>query len=524
MRFFNTSGPVQCENHYCLPPLERFNLPEINLLIDRERYFVLHAPRQVGKTSFLLALMEYLNAGDKYTCLYTNLEVGQTARNDVAAGMRAILYQLGSNAQFYLQDSFPAENYLEILESGGPHSALNGLLSRWTQHLERPLVLLLDEIDSLVGDTLISVLRQLRAGYTQRPSAFPQSVILCGVRDVRDYRIQTGSLEIVTGGSAFNIKAASLRMDDFTQEEVERLYLQHTAETGQRFEPEALALAWHYCQGQPWLANALANEVTHEMKEGRERDRPITPGMMIEAKERLILRRDTHIDQLADKLTEARVRRIIEPILAGETDPEQISVDDVQYAVDLGLVKIRGQLRIANPIYQEVIPRMLTYSTQLTISQEPVWYLLPDGRLDVNKLLAAFQQFFRQNAEHWLERFDYKEAGPQLLMQAFLQRIVNGGGRVEREYGLGRTRTDLLLVWPYPGGEQTAVIELKILRRSLEETIVEGLEQTWGYMDRMGTADGHLIIFDRRDGRSWEEKIFRREAEFEGNSITVWGM
>jgi hypothetical protein len=138
--------------------------------------------------------------------------------------------------------------------------------------------------------------------------------------------------------------------------------------------------------------------------------------------------------------------------------------------------------------------------------------------------LVAFQQFFRRHSEHWIERFDYKEAGPQLLMQAFLQRIVNGGGRVEREYGLGRTGTDLLLVWPYDGGEQTAVIELKILYGSLEETIAEGLAQTWGYMDKMGASDGHLIIFDRRSDRSWDEKIFRREEQFEGRPITVWGM
>jgi hypothetical protein len=260
------------------------------------------------------------------------------------------------------------------------------------------------------------------------------------------------------------------------------------------------------------------------MPNGQDRSQPITADMVIQAKETLILRRDTHLDQLADKLSEGRVRRVIEPILAGDNEPERLPIDDVQYVIDLGLVTAKGQLRIANPIYQEVIPRMLTYTTQLTIAQEPAWYTQPDGRLDLDKLLAAFQQFFRRHSEHWIERFDYKEAGPQLLMQAFLQRIVNGGGRVEREYGLGRTRTDLLLVWPYKDGEQTAVIELKILYGSLEDTIAEGLSQTWGYMDKMGTADGHLVVFDRRPARSWDEKIFRRVEHFEGRPITVWGM
>jgi len=123
-----------------------------------------------------------------------------------------------------------------------------------------------------------------------------------------------------------------------------------------------------------------------------------------------------------------------------------------------------------------------------------------------------------------VERFDYKEAGPHLLLQAFLQRIVNAGGRVEREYGLGRMRTDLLVIWPYPGGVQKAVIELKMLQGSLDRTVTEGLAQTWAYMDRSGTREGHLVIFDRDPEKPWEAKVFRRAETYQGIPITVWGM
>ena len=148
----------------------------------------------------------------------------------------------------------------------------------------------------------------------------------------------------------------------------------------------------------------------------------------------------------------------------------------------------------------------------------------PDGRLDLHQLLAAFQTFFRQHAEHWVERFQYKEAGPQLLLQAFLQRIVNGGGRIEREYGLGRIRTDLLVIWCYPGGTQLAVIELKLLHESLDRTLAQGLQQTWDYLDRCGAEEGHLIIFDRTPGKSWEEKLFQRQSSIHDRTIQVWGM
>ncbi len=139
---------------------------------------------------------------------------------------------------------------------------------------------------------------------------------------------------------------------------------------------------------------------------------------------------------------------MVEPLLSGAEPAEAIPQDDVEYVRDLGLLRRRGPIAIANPIYQEVIPRDLTYTTQEYLAQDPAWYVDADGRLRLADLLTAFQAFFREHSEHWVEWFQYKEAGPQLLLQAFLQRIVNSGGRIEREYGLGRMRTDLLILWP----------------------------------------------------------------------------
>jgi hypothetical protein len=524
-RFFNTAGPIQSDIHYFLPPLERFDQDELFSLIAARKYFILHAPRQTGKTSCLLALRDELNRRGEYACVYANVEAGQSAREDVAEAMRAILGNLGRQVQDTLRDDFVAQQWPAVWQQFGGHGAWHEMLSRWAQASARPLVLLLDEVDALIGDTLISLLRQLRSGYDRRPAHFPSSVVLCGVRDVRDYRIHSAATkEIITGGSAFNIKSKSLRLGNFTLEEIHRLYQLHTAATGQVFESDVFPLVWELTAGQPWLVNALAYEACFEMKEYRDRTKPITTEVIQQAKEELILRRDTHLDQLADKLQEDRVRRVIAPLLAGEDESEQIPEPDVMYVRDLGLVTTEGQLRIANRIYQEIIPRELTFSAQLTINQQPEWYITPAGKIDVPKLLAAFQQFFREHSEHWVERFEYKEAGPQLLLQAFLQRIVNGGGRIEREYGLGRKRTDLLWIWPYPGGVQRAVIELKILRQQPEETLAKGLEQTWGYADRCGADEAHFVLFDIHSARSWEEKIYHRTATYQGRMIEVWGL
>ncbi len=527
MRFFNTTGPTDPAKHYQVPPLERLRLGHVLTLIRDERYFVLHAPRQTGKTTALLALRDLLNQGEcgDLRCVYVNVETGQAAREDTAEAMRAILHGLANAARITVGDESLANIWPEALGGAGPHGALGAVLTRWSESDAKPLVLLLDEVDSLVGDTLISVLRQLRAGYPDRPGHFPQSVVLCGVRDVRDYRIHSGAgKEIVTGGSAFNIKAESLTLGDFTENEVRSLLAQHTSETGQEFTAAATAAVFRQTQGQPWLVNALAYRACPRDDEGRYGADAVTEEAVLEAQENLILSRETHLDQLGDKLREERVRRVVGPLLSGG-DEREFSARDTEYVRDLGLIARRGPLRIANPIYAEVVPRELTLAAQEGLVQDAAWYANEDGGLNLARLLVAFQEFFREHSEHWIPRFDYLEAGPQLLLQAFLQRIVNSGGRIEREYGLGRGRTDLLVVWPRAaGGAERFVIECKILRKSLERTIDEGLEQTAAYMDRCAADEGHLVVFDRSEDRPWREKIFRREEPVENAVISVWGM
>ena len=528
MRFFNTEGPIRPDEHYHIPPLERVNLDDLLGLVRDKKYFALHAPRQTGKTSALFALRDLLNAGGDYRCVYANVEAGQAMREDVAEGVRAVLSELALQASVTHQDDTLERIWPAVLERAGPSQALRQALLRWCMVDARPLVLLIDEIDALVGDTLLSVLRQLRTGYPERPGRFPHSVILCGVRDVRDYRIHSSTQNaLVLGGSAFNIKSTSLRLGDFTEAETRALLAQHTQETGQSFASEALELIWTRTAGQPWLVNALCRESCFGSEAGRDRSRTITVDDILDAQERLILARVTHLDNLADKLREERVRRVVAPMLTGAEDRDSYADRgrDVEYARDLGLLAQNDAKRIANPIYAEVIPRELTWVTEDDVEAQTAWYVDAGGGLDVDRLLEAFQRFFREHSEHWTQRFDqYREAGPQLLLQAYLHKVVNGGGRIEREYALGRGRVDLLILWPHGGRVRRFVVECKVRRDGLDRTVREGVEQTRGYMDRCGAEAGHLIVFDRSESRTWEEKIFRRASAADGAPVTVWGM
>jgi hypothetical protein len=243
------------------------------------------------------------------------------------------------------------------------------------------------------------------------------------------------------------------------------------------------------------------------------------------------------LDALTDKLREPRVSQIVADVLASHDNEglsQRHSIDDVQYVEDLGLIESRPQIRIANRIYREVIPRELTWTTQIRITHEQAWYLTPQRKLDMEKLLSAFQQFFREHSDAWMDGFTFKEAGPQLLMQAFLQRIVNGGGRISREYGLGLKRTDLLIEWPinesegFLGPVQRIVIELKLLKqgKSLAAVEKEGLPQTVNYAQQCGVDEAHLVIFDRRPKMSWEKRIWRKNQPSgitTAPTIAVWG-
>ena len=115
----------------------------------------------------------------------------------------------------------------------------------------------------------------------------------------------------------------------------------------------------------------------------------------------------------------------------------------------------------------------------------------------------------------------------QLVLQAYLQRVINGGGVIEREYGLGRGRTDLFIRWPYGEAgreEQRFVIEIKVQRGTRDAIIAEGLDQICEYADRCRAAAAHLVIFDRRPGIGWDERIFREVRTHAGRDVNVWGM
>lgn len=476
-----------------IDPLRR--LAGLAELVDGQNYFVLHAPRQVGKTTSFERWTEALTAAGSYSALVVSCEVGRATPDDVGATEDTLLASWRLEARQSLAPELQPPAWPAEAEGARIFAALGA----WAAACPRPLVLVLDEIDALRGPALLSVLSQLRLGHRYRPRAFPWSIGLVGMRDVRDYKGASGGSASLETSSPFNIKVESLTMRDFEPDELRELYAQHTAETGQAFEPEAVDRAYALTRGQPWLVNALAREATSAVP---NRTEPIGRAAIDAARERLVLRQDTHLDSLAERLREDRVRRVIEPILAGLGAPN-LAPDDLRFAQDLGLVRRGdgGALEIANPIYREVIPRVLALGPQSFLpSITPTW-LTPHGRLDGGALLDAFVAFWRQHAEPLMSAAPYHEVAPHLVLMAFLHRVVNGSGTITREYATGSGRLDLLVEYGRGDDRDRLAIELKVWRPSSPDPRADGLVQLDGYLSSSSLDAGWLVIFDRRPGQ-----------------------
>ncbi len=519
---FNIAGPCFPDEHYMLPALER--LPGIMRIVEQRSYFVLHAARQSGKTTALKALLTEINSKGRMNALYFTVESVQRF-TDPREGIPKIVESMRNailRHPLFKGLVRDPNSQIPALLPPPPGLDVKALLAQMSEYSGKPLVVFFDEVDCLSDDTLITFLRQLRDGYITRDEApFPASIALVGMRDIRDYKAKIRpDGQTLGSASPFNIITEDLTLGNFSESDVARLYAQHTEATGQVFEPEAVSTAWQVTRGQPWLANALARECVVKIHDYRY-DEPITAEDISNAKERIIRARGTHVDSLMERLKEPRVRRVVEPVILGKIQGAPRNDDDYRYVLDLGILREdgKGSLVPGNPMYAEIMLRYLTFDEQENFKMRygtPFW-LKGDGSLDMPALMAEFQRFWRENSGADREVYGYNEATPHLVMMGYLQRVVNGGGRIAREMALGSRRLDLCVEF----GKFRYAVELK-MRRNFSPT--ESPAQLAGYLDTLGLAEGWMAIFDEDMSKPWDEKIYTRDMTVDGKTLHLIGL
>jgi hypothetical protein len=332
------------------------------------------------------------------------------------------------------------------------------------------------------------------------------------MRDLKDYITASKDGRSPNPGSPFNIKEDSAVLSNFNKEDTTKLFAQRTEDTGQQITQEALDYVYEQSKGQPWIVNSLFKRATMRILDWESAE-TVELKHVVKARHDMIMARETHLDALAYRLQNSEIRSVIEPIITGESDPDLAEGEPFRLCMDLGLVALDddGMPAIANPIYREVIARHLTYGPQLAISKPEWQWEKSDGSLDMDTMLQEFQSFWRENSEIWESKTKsgYTEAFPHLLLMAFLQRVLNGGGNIERDCAAGRGRMDLFI--EYNGYKY--IIEIKLLRsyHSPATFRQKGLQQILKYRDRKSPdAPAYLIIFDRRPQtkeKTWDERI-----------------
>jgi hypothetical protein len=546
-------------------------IPDVSDMIKGNYYFLVHAPRRSGKTTCLAALTDRINSEGQFYAIRCELAAlseisdAETAMSRIVDRIDAALESSKVEEIRRLAFSFGSERYMALSVA-----KVQPMLNDMCRALDRELVVFFDDADCLRESPLVMLLAQIKGGYDgrfgSRWSRFPRSLAIVGKRDIRDYPSRVRPDGTTAGFvDLFNIKKKSLSLPDFTRDEIGALYGQHTAATGQVFEPEAVDRAWRWTEGQPWLVNVLADDIVAK-RFGNDYSRTVTGADVDLAARDIITSEDPRFVDLRERIREPRVRRVTESVLVGAVClPNAISDDDALYPVDLGLLKASpdfgNPLRPANPINEAIIVGTLTEKLQAGMPGDLAGKWMDGTRLDMNGILKAFRDYWRKNRESLavdnesecrvdesigaaLERYNIVDGGMGksvartvrknltersdeafclLVLFAFLQKVLDGGQKVldggaeiDRDYALGGARTHVFV--RYKG--ITYPLELKSRGVPSRD---ESIERLSGFIDESGAPAGWLVVFDRNPKKPRDEKAFWKTVDRGGKTIHVVG-
>lgn len=522
MKSFGTSGRVYPDKNYVVLRAE-----ETADFIDRiieGKYIVLFAPRQTGKTTFFrLALQSLVKKDKNYIPIQLDFQTLRHASKSVFYDELYYMIRMQLTNILQQQEDISLENIDLELENTKLTDHLSMVrffqqLQSWldtesqTQNKVR-VVLLIDEFDGIPQAVVSDFLYALRQIYLSGEMKCPHSVGIVGVKSI-------AQLEYDRSISPFNIQD-EFRLQNFTQKQVEELYLQYMHETGQNIDHEVLQNIHKQTAGQPFLVNRLGQIMTEELK--IPKTELLTIKHFTEAYTLLVEEDNTNLSHLITNVRkDRRYERLLMNILSSDEGVRfNLRNELINELTTSGVIKRAddGMCEIVNPIYlyciiQAFKPAVngleLDYFAEDNIAGFRE-YLNESGQVDLEGVLNNFRDFIARAGYKILQITDTpQEYIGQHLLLTYLEPFVHLiGAGMYIEVQTGRGKMDLLI----SHNQEKYVIEIKIWRGDVRYQA--GKRQLAAYVNSENALEGYYIIFDHR-----KEPIQRKENErIDGASI-----
>lgn len=491
MRYFNTHGPVNVQEHYVVP--RRALVEQLTTQIEQGKFFTIYAPRQMGKTTLLNNLEAVLRPRPDYLPIVLSFEIYESW--SAAAFWEDLFALIKADLFAWVATNMPArqsdlQTLFDTVTAAGVQTFRHffSQLHRFAPTLK--VVLIIDEFDATPQDVLSPLLQTWRTMYLdrdRRPHSL-HSVILVGIQNIA--RLNFGR------SSPFNI-AYQHRLEDFSLAEIRDLLGQYTAETGQPFAAGLVEKLHEQTAGQPFLVNRTAAILTQEVV--KTRTSAITIADLRTALQKLVRESNYNFETVIRRASD--YEEDVVRIIFGADYPFHLNDPLVNALQQFGIVKeTAAQLcRIANPIYKQVLidafrPRETGLQGAMLANGYDFRPYVMNDQLQIATILTRFREFIeRRGREAFKVTPMPQEATGQYLLMAYLDIVVRQiGGAHFTEVDSGEGRLDLIVV--HQG--RRYIIETKIWRGpALYE---EGLTQLAEYLASEGQTTGYYVLFHAR--------------------------
>lgn len=505
MREFNYTGPVYPDEHYVISRSEL--IEDIKQEIDKGKYFVIFAPRQMGKTSFIQHTIERLHQSPNYVGVHLDFETYSNLTE------KEFYHALHNNFRKWLLRSLKKveDINLEGVDKLFEETLLESNIDfyNFMEKLglivsPKKIVILIDEFDAVPIEITKPFLLSLREMYIQRreePGFSPYSVALVGVKNITELNLGSQS--------PFNI-ARAINIKNFTLQQVRDLIGQYVEESGQQFAPGVIEKIYEETDGQPFLVNRLCAVLTEELV----REGEITLENLAQALEILANENNSNFSSL--ETNARRDQELILSILFGTKDIKYNPRNQVQRRLIMyGVIKEADtRAEIANPIYHRVLWKHFKLEDDNGLSrsfngEEFRSFITPTGKINMLQILIRFKEFIERVGIGLFDLTDHpREAVGQYLLMSYLDLFMRTvKGHLLLETPSGRGRLDILLL--YAGGSY--VVETKIWRGKV--AFEYALEQVERYAGSEHVDEGYLVFFDQRikdevqENRVWDEVV-----------------